>query len=214
MVGLDVSSIGNYASGRWGNALQSFANTWGMIQSAKQNKLIEEELDKRLNDLTTQFNRSYYTPFLQTEHGKSFLNSLTEQREKEDERISGASVVGGVTPEAQTAARESGQQRTDSALSKFAGYGTQYKDMKERQYNQRLDALQNYRLQHMYGKAQNWANFLGNVGNLGQSANYTQSMATMPNFSLQNLYGANLNMRENKINEGNIPVEDWMTRPF
>ncbi|HIJ67713.1 MAG TPA: hypothetical protein HPP51_05450 [Planctomycetes bacterium] len=188
--GVGVGDLANIATSRGGRLLSALANIYGMYQSSKANKEIDEEFEERMGDLTAQFNKASNTPFLQTEHGKSFIKNLGEQYADRAEKVSGAAVVGGATPEAQVAAREGDKKTFDQALSKFAGYGTQYKDMKEREYNRRSDALKNYYLQHLYGKAENWTNFLNNAANLGQTSATTGAMANTPSVSLSDIWGS------------------------
>ncbi|MGW8181884.1 MAG: hypothetical protein ACWGQW_24410, partial [bacterium] len=110
-------------------------NIFAQIMSARQNNKVDDILSGRMNDLQAQFDKSYNTQFLDTEQGKSAIKLLSNNLDRQNKKIDNASVVGGATAEATNAAREKSQGMFDQALTRLAGYGTQYKDMKEREYN-------------------------------------------------------------------------------
>lgn len=180
LAGINISDLENIATGRVSQLLSTLGGAYGAVQSAKANKKFEKNLNTRINDLQSAFDKASSTPFLQTDQGRSFLQTLGNQYDKQTDKIEGSAVVAGATPEAQIAAKESAQEGYGDALTKFAGYGTQYKDMKEREYNRRSDALQNFYLQYQLNKAGQWANLMNNAANLGQTGATTGAMAESP----------------------------------
>ncbi len=144
-------------------------NIFGNIMSARQNKEIDEILSGRMNDLQSRFDQDYNTSYFDTDQAKSVIKTLSDQHTRTNERIENAGAITGASAEAKTAQRAKSQEGFGDSLTKLAGYGTQYKDMKEREFNRRSDTLQNFYLQHEMGKGDNWANFMGNASNVGEA---------------------------------------------
>lgn len=105
-------------------------NIYGEIKSAQQNKEVDELLAGRMNDLQSRFDKDYNTQYFDTEQGKSVIKTLSDQHDKSLKKIDSASAITGASAEAKTAARESSQGKFDESLTRLAGHGTLYKDLK------------------------------------------------------------------------------------
>lgn len=171
--------------------LSILGNIYGGIKSAQQNKEIDELLAGRMNDLQSRFDKDYNTNFLDTDHAKSVIKTLSKQHGESLKKVDNAGAITGASQEAKIAARESSQGKFDDALTSLAGYGTQYKDMKEREFNRRDDSLQNIFLQHQMNKGGNWTNLMGNATNLGQTGIMAEAMGGGGGVNLSGLFGMN-----------------------
>ncbi len=168
---IDLSLNSNIIAMSVGLALSAASlagNIFGNIMSAKQNREIDDILAGRMNDLQARFDKDYNTQFFDTDQAKSVIQTLSNQHERSNKRIENAGAISGASAEAKVAQRAKSQEVFGDSLTKLAGYGTQYKDMKERQFNRRDDTLQNFYLQHEMRKADNWSNFMNNASNVGQ----------------------------------------------
>lgn len=185
-----ITELAQAAQGRGQQLLSIIGNIYGTYMSAKQNQKVDDILSGRMDDLKTRFDKDYNTNFLNTEQAQSVMQVLSGQMDKQNKKIAGASAITGGSAEAENAARGESQGRFSEAITRLAGYGTQYKDMKEREYNRRDDSLQNIFLTHEMNKGQNWTNFMNNATNLGQSGSMMSSTSGENTLgSLMDLFG-------------------------
>jgi len=149
-------------------------------------------LGGRFNDLQSQFDKESNTNYLDTDQAQSVLKILGKQHDKQNKRIENASAITGASAEAKVNAREKSQGVFDDAITKLAGHGTYYKDMKEREFNRRSDVLNNFQIQHEMGKADQWTNFMNNSTNLGQGGITAGAMGPgSGRGTLMDIYGKN-----------------------
>ena len=144
-------------------------SAYGMYGSSQANKEADSMLSGRMNDIQSRFDKEYNTPYLDTDQGMSIMKLLNKNFDKQSKKVDNASAVTGASHEAKIAARGKAQDNFDTSLTRLAGYGTMYKDMKERNYNRSMDQLFGHKLAVQEGKSENFTNLASNAANLGSS---------------------------------------------
>lgn len=152
------------------------ASAYGAAQSAKQNREIDREIAERRAELQSWFDREMGTNILETESGKSAIKILLENMKREGKALESGRAITGASAEESTAQKEKFMENYSNAIAKMLGYDTSRKEGIRRDYMAQKAGVENFELQNLQGKSQNWANFLQNVTGLGQSAIIGESL--------------------------------------
>lgn len=138
-------------------------NIWGGIRSKQANEKADQQLAQRQQDLDSWYKKRYYTPYLNTEEGQSYLSQLREMLMDQSDVNKQSAVRTGATAESRVAAGGELQKQAGRAISQLAGLGTQDKRGVEGMYMQLKNLLGDQAYQNLLSKNQNWMNFLGNT---------------------------------------------------
>lgn len=168
------------------------ASAYGASQSAKQQLEIDRQISRRRTELESWLAKEEGTSFFDTTSGKSAVKLLLENMRKENEALQGSAATTGASTEAVTAQKERFMENYSNAIAKMLGYDTERKEAARRDYMGMKTGVEDLELQNIASKQQNWANFMSNAANLGQSAILGQSMGAFGegNNFLQKLLGA------------------------
>lgn len=139
----------------------------GTLGSARANRNITGQINKRQSELQTWYDREYNTNYLDTEEAKSTIQILRDQLKEQMKKVDQSNVIRGASDEARVATAERLNKGLGQNITQLAGYGTRYKDMIRREYQglkQNLDILQ---LENLQNKSQQWSNLSNNAMKAG-----------------------------------------------
>lgn len=141
------------------------ASGYGMYKNAKANKTADQQLANRQSELDSWYNKEYNMNYLDTEESKSTIKLLQNQMKEAMKKVDQNNAIRGASDEARVATADKLNTRLNDAVTKLAGYGTQYRDSIRREYQGLKGNLDNLQYQNLLGKSQNWANFSNNAMN-------------------------------------------------
>lgn len=141
------------------------ASGYGMYKNAKANKAADQQLADRQSELDAWYNKEYNMNYLDTEEAKSTIKLLQNQMKEAMKKVDQNNAIKGASDEARVATADKLNTRLNDAVTKLAGYGTQYRDSIRREYQGLKGNLDNLQYQNLLGKSQNWANFSNNAMN-------------------------------------------------
>jgi hypothetical protein len=147
--------------------LSTLGSLYGSLASARQNKLIDAQLQKRQSELDTWYNKEYNQNYLDTEEARSVLRILSNQRKEAMKKVDQGNAITGASDEARVATASKLNQSLGDQTARLAGQGTYRKYLTDRQYQSLKFGLDQMQLQNLQNKSQNWANFMSNAANAG-----------------------------------------------
>lgn len=122
----------------------------GGIGSAAKQKKADKELQSRRDQAQKRFLQESNTDYLDTAAAKSTIAALRKQGDRQLEKLNTEAVKSGASDEAKIAAASRINENSADAISRLAGFGTQYQQqIKDRYYHdtERLDdALYNSKI--------------------------------------------------------------------
>ena len=147
--------------------ISALSSLFGSLQSARANRAIDRQLQKRQSELDTWYNKEYNMNYLDTEEAKSVSELLNRNRDQAMKKVDQRNAIKGASDEARVATAESINRNVGDNLTQLAGYGTRYKDMIRREYQGLKSNLDDLEFQNLQNKSAQWSNFMTNALNAG-----------------------------------------------
>ena len=118
-------------------------NIFSQKRAAREARKRERFLEQRRNDLASQFNRDYYTNYLDTDAARASLNQMQKNMKEASSVLANKAVQGGATPEAVIAQQGMLQDKYQNALNDLTQIGEQKKQADKARYMAMSYALDN-----------------------------------------------------------------------
>lgn len=151
-------------------ALGLGSSVYGQAQAAKQAKEMEKLLNRKERGLDTYFQGELSKNVLDTDYAKTTLKKLREQYEERQKRAASTAAITGASDEARVAEGSASAKSITDAVTALAQYGAQRKDVLQRDYLNRKDALLGARMGVAQGKQESAMNLSQNAWNTIGSA--------------------------------------------
>ena len=149
----------------------------GLSSSAAANRRTRREANKYQNFLDAEYLPDMNRRYADTEEAQSFISTLNERLNKQNEKAEQTAAVTGGTDESVLAAKDLNTRAYAEALNRIAGMGTQYKQgLKDRYAQGRANVMQ-MRVGQNAAASQSGSNVFSNA------MNSVGKMAMMPLFS-------------------------------
>lgn len=158
--------------------VSALASLFGSVQSARQNELIDSNIERQKSELQTWYDREYNRSYLDTPEAKSVIRLLNDQIKDQLARQNQAGVIRGASDEAKVAMAERLNKSLGQYLSGLAEYGLRNKSLADRQYQALKQNLSQLELQNLTNKSAQWANLMKNAMNLGIGASMADALGS------------------------------------
>lgn len=143
----------------------------GGISANKKQHKADQILNEREKDLKAWYNSEMNMPYLDRADSRAMLKRIRDYNEDELKALNTNAVKSGATDEAKVAAASKLNKNYSQTLAQIAGLGEQHKDQVRRDYQARMDNLDDIKYKAQLEKAKGVQNMIDGLGNsFGQLA--------------------------------------------
>lgn len=140
----------------------------GLSASSKQRKA-NADLERRRNEARLRFQQESNTDYLDTATARSAINVLRKQGDRQLDRLNTDAVRRGASDEAKVAAASRINENQADAISRLAGFGTQYQQQIKDRYYQDVERLDDAMYNAKLSEAQTTAGMIDAIGGAANS---------------------------------------------
>lgn len=158
------------AAGPIGMGLSALSGIVGLFKSGAANRRNNQLVKQQQNLLDQQYLPDMNKRYLDTDQAQSFLATLRDRMNTQNQQVQQTAAVTGGTDEAVIAGREANAQNYGDFLNKLNAHGTQYKQGLQDRYMQGKNQILGMQMGQNAGQSESgsnlFSNAMGTVGNL------------------------------------------------